>query len=109
VDLIMAARRKKIFTSVHELREIGLTDAALERLADADSFRSINRDRREALWEITTKDRPLPFSGNPSDQAEEEKIVLPKMTLPEHVVQDYASTSLSLKAHPVSFMRERLE
>jgi len=35
--------------------------------------------------------------------------VLPVMTLSEHVVHDYASMSLSLKAHPVSFIREQLD
>ncbi|MEO5600944.1 MAG: error-prone DNA polymerase [Cyclobacteriaceae bacterium] len=102
--------RKNGYASIHELRESGLTDAALERLADADTFRSIGLDRRQALWEVSTKDRPLAlFSGQNPRDTDEEKISLPEMELSEHVVHDYATTSLSLKAHPVSFVRGELD
>jgi error-prone DNA polymerase len=97
------------YTSISELRQTGLSDSALEKLADADAFRSINLDRRQALWEVSTKDheKALFFNDRSQDNADQ-KITLPKMTLPEHVVYDYATTSLSLKAHPVSFIREEL-
>ncbi|CAG5068102.1 Error-prone DNA polymerase [Dyadobacter sp. CECT 9623] len=103
--------RKKPYTSVHHLREAGVSQAALERFADADAFRSIGLDRRQALWEVTAlSDRPIGlFEGQPSPSATEPQVQLPFMTASEHVVQDYASTSLSLKAHPVSFVREKLK
>ncbi|MEX2235048.1 MAG: error-prone DNA polymerase [Cyclobacteriaceae bacterium] len=104
---ILIKGRKEKYTSIHELRETGLTDAALERLADADAFRSVGLDRRQALWEVSTKDRPLAIFSSGSKDIEE-KISLPEMTLSEHVVYDYAATSLSIKAHPVSFIREEL-
>jgi error-prone DNA polymerase len=108
VQLLLSKRTKK-YTSVHELRHIGLTDAALERLADADAFNSIGLDRREALWQVSTKDTPKAiFSGQASADAKGEKVSLPLMSISEHVVHDYASLSLSLKAHPVSFVREKL-
>jgi error-prone DNA polymerase len=98
-----------MFANMCQLREAGLPDAALERLADADAFRSLGMDRRQALWEVSTKDRPAPiYSGHPNRGIEEEKVTLPKMSLPEHVAHDYVSTSLSLKAHPVSFVRDQL-
>ncbi|MBA4057367.1 MAG: error-prone DNA polymerase, partial [Marivirga sp.] len=107
---ILVKARKKMFSSIHELRETGLTDAVLERLADADAFRSIGLDRRQALWEVSAKDRPLAiYSGQTYKGVVEEEVKLPEMTLPEHVVHDYATTSLSLKAHPVSFIREQLD
>jgi error-prone DNA polymerase len=107
IERLIATRSKKKFEAVHELRETGLSEVALEKLADADAFRSIHCDRREALWEVTTKDRPLAiYSGRHLDA--EEKITLPQMELSEHVVHDYAATSLSLKAHPISFIREQL-
>jgi len=76
-------------------------------LADADAFRSIGLDRRVALWEISAcKDNPTGiFSGQTNV---EEKVSLPVIKDSEHVVHDYAATSLSLKAHPVSFVREKL-
>jgi len=107
---ILLAGRKKGYSSINELRDVAVPAATLERLADADAFRSIGLDRREALWEVSTKDRPeAMFKGKPSPDALIENISLPMMTDSEHVVQDYAATSLSLKAHPVSFVREKLE
>jgi error-prone DNA polymerase len=107
---ILIASREKMCSSINELRDINLPEAALEKLADADAFRSIGLDRRQALWEVSTKDRPVAlFVGQPSKDALEENILLPEMSVSEHVVHDYAATSLSLKAHPVSFVREKLQ
>jgi error-prone DNA polymerase len=95
------------FHTITQLRDTGLSESTLEKLADADAFRSLDHDRREALWEVSTKDHPkLLFKGA---KPEEGQIPLPKMTLSEHVVQDYAATSFSLKAHPVSFVRQELD
>jgi error-prone DNA polymerase len=106
---ILMSNRKQSYSSINALRDIGLTEAALEKLADADAFISIGLDRRQALWEVSTKDRPQAmFSGQPAADAAGENIPLPVMSTSEHVVHDYAATALSLKAHPVSFVREKL-
>jgi error-prone DNA polymerase len=110
VNLLIAMRSKKLFSSIDDLRRIGLAESTLEKLADADAFRSIDHDRREALWEVSTKDYPNAlFSGQRSYDNYNEKIILPEMSLSEHVVQDYATTSLSIKAHPLSFIRDQLD
>lgn len=107
---ILIANRVKMYSSINQLRDTSLSDAVLERLADADAFRSIGLDRRQALWEVSTKDRPFAlFEGQPPADANSENVSLPTMALSEHVVYDYATTSLSLKAHPVSFVREKLK
>jgi error-prone DNA polymerase len=107
---VLLEARKKMYSSVQELRDTGLSEAALEKLADADAFRSIGLDRRQALWEVSTKDRPLALNERKQAlETAEEKVSLPEMTLPEHVAQDYATTALSIKAHPVSFIREQLD
>jgi error-prone DNA polymerase len=107
---VLIAERKKGFTCINNLRDAGVSEGALEKLADADAFRSIGLDRRQALWEVTTKDRPYAlFEGQPAADAKNENISLPHMSVSEHVVQDYATTALSLKAHPVSFVREKLQ
>jgi error-prone DNA polymerase len=82
--------------------------AALEKLADADAFRSTGLDRRQALWQVSAlADKPVAlFTGKPEPEAQ---VALPLMTQGEHVVQDYASTGLSLKKHPVALMREKLD
>jgi error-prone DNA polymerase len=119
--LLLLARRLQSYTCVRALQNAGLSQAALEKLADADAFRSIGIDRREALWEVaalqkeqyvkTPKDKPPVFEGRPLSLFEDhdEKVSLPVMTASEHVIQDYVSMSLSLKAHPLSFIRNNLQ
>ncbi|TCD05877.1 DNA polymerase III subunit alpha [Pedobacter frigidisoli] len=99
------------YKNLHSLLDAGVSLAALEKLADADAFRSFGLDRRQALWEVTAlKDRPVAlFKGQPSESDKEQQIQLPLMSKGEHVVQDYAATALSLKAHPVSLVREKLK
>lgn len=107
---VLVSARKKLFASINEILDVGVSINTLERLADADAFRSLNLDRRQALWEITAlRDNPIGlFKGQVSETASEKNISLPQLSLSEHVVQDYASTSFSLKAHPVSFIRDKL-
>ena len=99
------------YTALSALADAGVSLATMERLADADAFRSMGFDRRQALWMVSAlKDRPMAlFAGQPTACAEEGQMVLPLMTRGEQVVQDYASTGLSIKAHPVSFLREKLD
>ena len=107
---ILTESRLKPYTSIHELMDVGVSLSSLERLADADAFRSIDLDRRQALWEVSAlADRPTGiYQGQASESETETGINLPYMSLSEHVVHDYGTTSLSLKAHPVSFVREKL-
>jgi error-prone DNA polymerase len=107
---LLILNRKKRYSSINELRDAGISEATLEKLADADAFRTLGFDRRQALWEVSTKDRPVAlFSGQAAADSKGENISLPLMTTSEHVVHDYAATSLSLKAHPVSFIRGKLD
>ncbi len=91
----------------------GLPLPALEKLAAADCFRSLGLDRRAALWEVKalTKSKPLPLFAyaDEKDQGTEQSVTLPEMPLSEHVVNDYQTLHLSLKAHPLEFMRARLD
>ena len=109
METLLTGRRAS-YANITELRNSGVPQAALERLADADAFRSLNLDRRQALWHVSAlHDRPVElFKGQKSESEIETQISLPLMSEPEHVVHDYATTSLSLKAHPVSFVREKL-
>lgn len=93
--------------SIHELGSCGVPIALLEHLADADAFRSLGLDRRQALWEIAALRDSLGgmFTGQNPEHNREGAICLPQMSLPEHVAHDYSSTTLSLKQHPVSFLR----
>jgi error-prone DNA polymerase len=107
---IVAARARRPFTSLEDFsRETALPKRALILLADADAFRSLGLDRRAALWAVRRlpDDVPLPlFSvGSAREQPDEETLPLPAMPLSEHVVADYQTIRLSLKGHPMEFLR----
>ena len=108
---VLTSARKKMSTTIDEVLNSGVSLVALEKLADADAFRTLGLDRRKALWEITSlRDNAIGlFKGQPSESITEKQESLPEMSLSEHVVHDYGTTSLSLKAHPVSFVREKLK
>ena len=100
------------YDSLEELwRRASLPLAALKKLADADAFRSVGLDRREALWAVRRlpDDDPLPLfaAAQARELGTDADAALPKMPLAEHVVADYQTTRMSLKAHPMSFLRER--
>lgn len=108
---MLTAGRRNGYRSVTALIDAGVSLSAMERLAGADAFRSLCVDRRQALWEISAlADRPVAlFEGQPSETIKEGQIQLPLILPGEHVIHDYASTSLSIKAHPVSFLRGKLD
>ncbi|QJU56420.1 error-prone DNA polymerase [Sphingomonas sp. AP4-R1] len=81
---------------------------ALRLLADADAFRSLELGRRDALWEVrrTPHDAlPLFAAAKARELAEETDAQLPAMPLSEEVAADYQMTRLSLKQHPMAFLR----
>jgi error-prone DNA polymerase len=93
-------------------RRAGLSRKALEALARADALRSLALDRREALWAVKALPvaAPLPLfaAAGEEERGAEPAVRLPRLSLSEHVVADYASLRLSLKAHPLSFLRGTL-
>jgi error-prone DNA polymerase len=107
---MLVTMRNDGYTHIDQLRAAGIPEAALEKLADADAFRSLGADRRMALWEVSAlADRPIGiFDGQLSETVLETTPDLPPMTRGEHVVQDYISTGLSLKDHPVGLLRSKL-
>jgi error-prone DNA polymerase len=113
-DRIIAARERRPFTSLEDFaRDTALPKRALILLADADAFRSIGLDRRAALWAVRRlpDDLPLPLfeTAAAREQPDEQAKPLPSMPLSEHVVADYQTIRLSLKGHPMEFLREKFE
>jgi error-prone DNA polymerase len=139
----LIAVRHNGYSSIERLAAVaGVSRFTIERLAEADAFRSLGLDRRAALWtarrldtigvkrtairkssaEPSTKSIPtdareshrdaglLPLLAPHTSEElfPEPAVALPPMSLAEHVVEDYTATSLSLKAHPVSFFRNDL-
>jgi error-prone DNA polymerase len=111
---IVAARKRRPFTSLEDFaRDTALPKRALILLADADAFRSIGLDRRAALWTVRRlpDDVPLPLFEKAAarEQPDEEAQPLPLMPISEHVVADYQTIRLSLKGHPMEFLRTKFE
>ncbi len=113
---IVAARGEQDYASVEDVwRRARVAQAALERLADADAFRGLGLDRRGALWAIRgLRDQALPlFAAADRDRAQPElvepTVALPPMARGREVVEDYASTGLTLRQHPVAFLRGELQ
>jgi error-prone DNA polymerase len=109
-ERIIAARNRRPFTSLEDFaRDTALPKRALILLADADAFRSLGLDRREALWAVRRlpDDVPLPLfeAATAREQPDEHAKPLPLMPLPEQVVADYQTLRLSLKGHPMQFLR----
>ncbi|MCP2132199.1 UNVERIFIED_ORG: error-prone DNA polymerase [Bradyrhizobium japonicum] len=110
-DRIIAARNRRPFTSLEDFaRDTGLPKRALILLADADAFRSLGLDRREALWQVRRLPDhvPLPLfeAATAREQPDEHAQPLPVMPRSEQVVADYQTIRLSLKGHPMEFLRE---
>jgi DNA-directed DNA polymerase III PolC len=109
----LVANRGSGYTSVRDLwLRSGLAKSDIERLADADAFRSIGLGRREALWAVRALDvgsaaekLPLFDLADRADLQVEPAVSLPEMLPGEQVIEDYRYLSLSLKAHPISFLR----
>ncbi|MFN4134894.1 MAG: error-prone DNA polymerase [Novosphingobium sp.] len=112
--LVAARSQGGRFTDAASIKErAGLSPALIERLAAADALGSLGLSRRQALWDarslIAPKELPL-FAAmtSRSEGAERSRAVLPIMPLAEEVVADYQTHRLSLKAHPLSFLRPML-
>ena len=101
------------YQSVQDVwRRAGLEPSMIEGLAEADVFASLGIDRRAALWEAKAlapgPSLPL-FAGDlDGEVVNEPSALLPEMTLGEEVVEDYVSTRLTLKAHPLALLRPYL-
>ena len=114
---LVARRGDEAYDSVEEIwRRAHVPSAVLERLAEADAFRGIGLDRRQALWAVKgLADAALAlFVAADADRRPLPEVVEPSMTLVpmrdgREVVEDYRSVGLSLRRHPVSFLRAGLQ
>jgi error-prone DNA polymerase len=112
IKRLLAARGDGYRTAEQLWRRAALESRTLGQLADADAFRSMGLDRRQALWAVKgLGEAPLPlFAAQEAvlESHESEGAGLPEMPLSQHVIEDYRALQLSLKKHPMAFLRERL-
>lgn len=107
---VVAARASGPFKSLEGLASrANLAPAVVERLAGADALASIAMPRRNALWKaMAVKHQPKQRTLFDDQLIDEPPAALPTMSPQDEVYADYRATGLSLKAHPMSFQRERL-
>ncbi|UZF95639.1 error-prone DNA polymerase [Bosea sp. NBC_00550] len=113
---IITARARLPFESIEDLwRRSCVPVAALAQIAEADGFQpSLGLARREAIWAIRVlRDEPLPLFAaavdRQADEAPEPMVALRPMVAGGDVVEDYRHVGLSLRDHPVSFLRHDLK
>ena len=109
----IAAARGNGYQTVEDVwRRAGVEPRQLRVLAEADTFASLGITRREALWAAAAlaSEKPLPLFADDIDGEgiDEPEASLPEMSLGEHVVEDYVAMRLTLRAHPMAFLRHRL-
>ena len=97
----IAGRR---FDDMAALEAVGLPNAALETLAAANALTSLIPARRQALWQVTTRQTPLPLAAARTTHQPD----LPLMSVGEEVLADYRTIGLSLRAHPCALLRAKL-
>ncbi|WP_404404963.1 error-prone DNA polymerase [Pelagibacterium halotolerans] len=110
----LAVRRGDGYENVDDAwRRTGLPRRAFSLLADADGLRSTGADRRASAWAVRRLpgDEPLPLfeHADGRELGDEADMGLPEMALAEHVVIDYQTIRLSLKAHPMQFLRKMFD
>jgi error-prone DNA polymerase len=111
-DAMTAARIERPFATTEDLaRRADLPARALHLLADADALGSLGMNRREALWEARrtpSGELPLFAAAKARELGDEPATSLPPMPMSEEVATDYQSFRLSLKDHPMTFIRPML-
>ena len=106
---LIAARSEPYDSIEHLWRRSGLGVGALERLAEADALGALGLDRRQAQWKIRgLADTTLPLFATQRETPEPEVALVP-MTGGREVVEDYRSVGLTLRQHPVTFLRTELK
>jgi len=114
---IVGARSTTLFDSIEDVwRRSGVQRAAIEKLADADAFHAFGADRRQGLWKVRgLGEAPLPLFAAADRLCEtisaegiEPSVALRPLTDGREVIEDYRSLQLSLRAHPLTFVRDEL-
>lgn len=115
---IVGARGEMPYDGAEDVwRRAGVPRAAIERLAEAEAFHPLGESRRQDLWKTRgLGEAPLPLfqaaderEARFSPEGIEPPTMLRAMTEGREVVEDYRATQLSLRAHPLSFLRDELD
>lgn len=107
-DRVVAQRSATPYASFEDFAQrTRLSSAALTQLANADAFGSLQLDRRSALWRSFENQESMPLFDGLNES--EPEVALPAMPAHQEVYYDYRSVGLSLKGHPMQFLRDTLK
>ncbi|NQX88796.1 MAG: error-prone DNA polymerase [Halioglobus sp.] len=110
-ERVMDARRRTPFRQISNLRRWAQLDKRdMEALADADALQSLSGHRHQAQWQIMALEQPKPLLHNEQDcntRYFDDAVQLPRPGIAEDVLSDYRATGLTLRAHPMSLLRNR--
>ena len=114
VTQLMKHRPEEGYTSVGELYQLGLNQLALQALASSDALSSIAGHRYQARWTLMDSQHSLPLFGEKSGDKDDDcsannELKLSSPSLAEDMLEDYHSTKLSLRTHPIALISKKLE
>jgi error-prone DNA polymerase len=108
---VVEARRRQPFRQVSNLRLWASLDKRdMEALADADALQSLSGHRHQSQWQIMALESPKPLLRDEQYQSGryfDDGVQLPAPQVAEEVLADYRATGLTLRAHPMSLLRDR--
>ena len=108
---VVEARQQSPFRQVSHLRQRARLDRRdMEALADADALASLSGHRHQSRWQIMALEQPRPLLQDEQRQPAsyfDDNVQLPAPAVAEEVLSDYRATGLTLRAHPMSLLRER--
>lgn len=106
---LVALRDNGYRTPAEIARRAGCSRRALDRLAQADTFASMTIGRRQALWKTSALEGKIPPLFASADLFDDPEADLPSTTESQEVLADYLATALTLRKHPLTFLRTRLK
>jgi error-prone DNA polymerase len=90
-------------------RRAGCSRRALDLLAQADAFASITKGRRHAVWKASALDGKIASLFTGVELFDDPDVNLPPITGSQQVLADYLTTGLTLREHPLAFLRSQLK
>jgi error-prone DNA polymerase len=112
---VVEARRRQPFRQISNLRQWASLDKRdMEALADADALQSLSGHRHQSQWQIMALESPKPLlcdelrdEQHQSGSYFDDGVQLHAPQVAEEVLSDYRATGLTLRAHPMSLLRDR--
>lgn len=106
-ERVGAARAQSPFRSLQDLKErAALSRLELDALVQADALAALSGHRAQSQWEAAALAPPSPLLGELERSSRpDDGIQRPAAGTAQEVIDDYDSTGLSLRPHPMALLR----